>query len=318
MIRRRTMMSNSVPFTKDRASRALRSLMGPVALAATLAFATAPERTLAETRQSTEPSQIYEDVVYRSADGVDLHLNVYLAARSSEQPAPVVVYFHGGGWARGQRPESWGGFRTFLSAGFSVVTVQYRLSGQAPAPAAVQDARCAIHWIGQQAKEYAFDPERIVAYGTSAGGHLALMAGYLSDDDGVDVEECRGAPEIAAVLDFYGPTELTKIKRGNAGRHPSVVRWVGDYPGAEAMDAAMSPARYVGGDTPPTFVVHGDQDEVVPLSQSSLLVEALQKAGVEVELFTVPGGGHGKFDAATKKEIFARALRFVRSHGIIE
>lgn len=309
---------NRAPQGRYRRKGIVRAAMAACGLATAPPVATAATPMTAESGQPAEPSRIYEDVIYRSVDGIDLHLNVYVQPQATEAAAPVVVYFHGGGWARGQRPESWSGFRTFLSAGFSVVTVQYRLSGQAPAPAAVQDARCAVHWIGARAKEHNFDPARIVAYGTSAGGHLALMAGYLSDSDDIDAEECRGGPNVVAVLDFYGPTELTRIRPAKAGRHPSVVRWIGNHPGAEAMDAAMSPARYVDGDTPATFIVHGDRDEVVPISQSILLMEALQGAGVDVELVTVPGGGHGKFDAPAKKEIFDRALSFVRSRGIIK
>lgn len=296
-----------------------RGVLGACALALLLpAPAAMPAAARAETAARAQPSQIHRDVVYRTVDDVELRLDVYRSPTADEGPAPVVVYFHGGGWARGQRPESWKGFSPFLGAGFSVVAVQYRLSGQARAPAAVQDVRCAIHWIGSKAAEYGFDPDRIVAYGTSAGGHLALMAAYLPQDSAIDVPECRGAPRVAAVLDFYGPADLTRIVPEGSPRHPTVARWVGDYPGAAAMDAAMSPARLVGENTPPTLIVHGDRDKVVPIAQSFLLLEALQGAGVASELLTVPGGGHGKFDTAARAEIVDRALAFLRAQGLAD
>ena len=107
-------------------------------------------------------------------------LDVYQNASTPQgSRAPVLVYMHGGAWNHGERPASWHGFRAWMAAGFSVVNVEYRLADVAPAPAAVQDVRCALNWILQNAAKYNFDTNRVVTYGTSAGGHLALMAAVL-------------------------------------------------------------------------------------------------------------------------------------------
>ena len=137
---------------------------------------------------------------------MNLHVDVYQTP--SSKPTPVVVQFHGGGWIRGDRPASYRSFSAFLAAGMSVVTVQYRNAKDAPAPAAIEDVRCAMAWVKKNATKYNFDLNRVIAYGGSAGGHLALMAGYAPAS--FDPPGCTDQPKVAAVLDFYGPTNLAE------------------------------------------------------------------------------------------------------------
>jgi acetyl esterase/lipase len=151
----------------------------------------------------------------------------------------VLVYIHGGAWWKGEKPAGWGGFRAYLAAGFSVVTVEYRLTDVAPAPAAVQDVRCALSWVKANAKAYGFDAKRVVPYGTSAGGHLALMAGMLPKGNDIDLPACRDQPKTPAILDFYGPYHLRPtcrrvqepLYRALDGRRPG-------RRGASAVDVA--------------------------------------------------------------------------------
>ena len=123
-----------------------------------------------------------KDIVYFPKDApgytpTSQLLDVYQnAALPPGAAAPVLVYMHGGAWRNGQRPQSYGGFRAWLAAGFSIVNVEYRLFDTVPsavAPAAVQDVGCMLAWIKQNAAKYHLDPKRVVTYGTSAGGHLA-------------------------------------------------------------------------------------------------------------------------------------------------
>jgi acetyl esterase/lipase len=149
----------------------------------------------------------------------------------------VLVYIHGGAWWKGEKPAGWGGFRAYLAAGFSVVTVEYRLTDVAPAPAAVQDVRCALSWVKTNAKAYGFDAKRVVPYGTSAGGHLALMAGMLPKGN----DRPAGLPRPA---DRAGdPRFLRTLSPAadlpGAFKSPSTARWIGDGPdGAVADDVA--------------------------------------------------------------------------------
>ncbi|AJA07768.1 esterase/lipase [Sphingopyxis fribergensis] len=284
---------------------------GPIAL---LLAAAAPPAAASE---AVEPAKIERDVVYRTVAGRALHLDVYRHADTATAPGPVLIHFHGGGWARGAQPADWTGFRPYMAAGLSLVTVQYRLAGVARAPAAVQDARCALHWVAANAARLGFDPDRIIVTGTSAGGHLALMAGLLPAANDIDSAECRGGPAVAAILDFYGPTDLTGIASRSGARHPTVANWIGDGAQAAATERAMSPVAWIAGDSPPVFIAHGDADPVVPIAQSIELKRRLDARAVPSELFVVRGGGHGKFAPEPRAEVSRRAIAFLCGRALL-
>jgi acetyl esterase/lipase len=131
------------------------------------------------------PVRHISDLVYGEVPGFrPLELDLYLpgaAPSASAAPVPVIVHVHGGGWRRGSRrvplPRLGAGFYDELAArGFAVAAIDYRLSGEARYPAALEDVRAAIGWVREHAAEYGMDPGRVFAWGDSAGGHLALMA----------------------------------------------------------------------------------------------------------------------------------------------
>ena len=250
------------------------------------------------------------DLVYAMREGQPLGLDLYRAGGS--RPGPVLVHVHGGGWSRGARPPSSGMFTTWLANGISVVAIDYRLSGQAHAPAAVQDVRCALAWIRTNARHYGLDQRRIVLQGVSAGGHLALLAAFAPAHAGFDAPGCAPTP-VAAVLDYYGIADLTTW-------HPSsraVQRWIGPRVDSQAYAWELSPQRHVRTGLPPVFIAHGDEDQTVPLAQSQRLLSALQREGVAASLQTVPGGRHGNFSAAQTAEVDAAALLFLRRQGVL-
>ncbi len=248
------------------------------------------------------------DIVYATHATGPLHLDLHRPAGKGR--APVLVFLHGGGWARGERPKSWTGFRRFVEAGYAVVSVQYRLSGTAKAPAAVQDARCAMAWVAREADRYRLDPGRVVVMGSSAGAHLALLAGMMGTKADIDVPACGPVPRAAAIVDFYGPSDLRPESLG-AWRSPSITKWIGEGPDASALAARMSPLTLVHKGQPPVFIVHGDADDVVPIQSSKLLKEALDQAGVPSEFHVVPGGGHGQFEDDVQARLHADAVRFL-------
>jgi acetyl esterase/lipase len=178
------------------------------------------------------------------AGTLDMHLDVYQVP--SDKPTPVVIQIHGGGWIRGDRPSSSGGFGAFFSVGMSVIAIQYRNAIDVPAPAAIQDVRCAMAWVKANAKKYNFDLTRVVAWGGSAGGHLALMAGYAPAS--FNPPGCTDQPNIAAVLDDYGASNVAEALTYNGSRS-FTHQWIGldlplprETPVAPAAPEAAAPA----------------------------------------------------------------------------
>ncbi|OQP57576.1 alpha/beta hydrolase [Niastella populi] len=257
------------------------------------------------------------DVVYTSGPGWEQKLDLYLAPKDMG-PAPIVINIHGGGWNHGTK-ESQTGFSTFFKAGFAVANIEYRLTPQATAPAAVEDARCALVYIVRNAAALNVDVNRIVIMGGSAGGHLALMAGLLGNDHRFD-GNCKGVENIkvAAIIDKYGITDVNDWAYGSHITSKSATRWLGDKAKDEAFIRSVSPVSFVNKNNPPVFIVHGDADPVVPYQQSVDLHKKLQEAGVKTQFVTIPGGQHGKFPADKNSELNKSIISFLRELNIVK
>lgn len=305
-------------------------------------FATVPlihNQSAAASRDPGLPRGIRTPIPNTGPAGtMDLHLDVYQVA--SSKPTPVVIQIHGGGWVRGDRPSSSRSFGPFFAAGASVVAVQYRNAIDAPAPAAIEDVRCAMAWVKANAKKYNFDLNRVITWGGSAGGHLALMAAYAPAS--FTPKSCSDQPKVAAVLDDYGPTNLAEgltqhgsmdfthqwlgldlplapdaSSTASTGR-PSAPRW--PEPSAAVLDKAkaMSPLTYVNPGLPPTFIVNGDSDRTVDPSQSAELKKALDDAHVPNGQYIVVGAGHGNFSPEEQEKSMLLSLQFLHAHGAID
>jgi acetyl esterase/lipase len=153
---------------------------------------------------------------------MDLHVDVYQIP--SSKPTPVILQIHGGGWIRGDRPTSYRSFGPFMAAGMSVVTVEYRNAKDAPAPAAIEDVRCAMAWVKRNAAKYNFDANDVVPWGGSAGGHLALMAGYAPPS--FNPPGCTDQPKVTAVLDMYGASDVASALT-YPGSRDFTHQWIG-------------------------------------------------------------------------------------------
>ena len=165
----------------------------------------------------------------------NLHVDVYQVP--SPKPTPVVVQLHGGGWIRGDRPSSYSSFQGFFAAGMSVVTVEYRNAKDAPAPAAVEDVRCALAWVKENAAKYNLDANKVVTYGGSAGGHLALMAAYAPPS--FNPTGCTDQPKIVGVLDFYGASNVMEALTYK-GSSDFTHQWMGTQLPLEAKPEAAA------------------------------------------------------------------------------
>ena len=148
--------------------------------------------------------------------------------------------------------------------------------------------------------------------GGSAGGHLALMGGLLANDHRFDTN-CMGTENIkvAAIIDKYGIMDVWDWTYGPEHKSSSPAFWLGDNVKNEAFIKSVSPITYVTKNSPPIFIVHGDADPTVPYKQSVELYKKLQELGVKSELFTVPGGHHGKFDKDKNTEINEAIFKFI-------
>lgn len=250
---------------------------------------------------------------------LDLHLP---SARQPGAGLPVVVYVHGGGWRRGTRrmtgPAFDGGpglFARITGEGFAVVSADYRLSGEALFPAQLDDVRAALAWVGEHAAEFGMDAGRVVLWGESAGAHLAALLA-------LSVPGVRGVG-VRGVVDWYGPANLLSLPEqlgGAAAGAGAADSREGLLLGGRPEDLpeparAASPRYQVHADAPPFRILHGTADRLVPFAQSRELADALDEAGVQVELTPVEGADHmwTGASAAAVEDVLAESLAFARA-----
>ena len=285
------------------------ALLAPFALVAGGAIAAAQpsdpfdSAALLATRYRVEP-----DVAYVTTGGWTGRLDLYLPRRPEGGPLPTAVLFHGGGWVTGNKDEVALDVLPYLELGFAVVNVDYRLARVSPAPAAVEDSRCALRWVVRHAAQYGFDRARLVLIGSSAGAHLALMAALAPPSAGFD-RSCPGNEPlaVAAVVNFFGIADVAQLIDPKQPRD-FAVGWIGQGPDRVNLARRVSPLTYVEKGAPPVLTLHGEDDRVVPFEQATRLHAALDRVGTFNRLFTIRGGGHGEFDG----EEILRANRAVR------
>src|SRR6185312_4413175 len=269
--------------------------------------------------------QAYPNIVYHVANNYQAKLDVYEPATASG-PTPVVIVIHGGGWIAGTKEDRVLEMMPYLQMGFAAVNVEYRMAQVSLAPAAVEDCRCALHWVFANAKKYNFDPSRVVIQGGSAGGHLALMTGMVTpaagfdrdcftDEDNVwsDNPGTNKDPRVAAIVNWFGISDVSDELSGPNAKGYAVA-WIGSQPNAEEIAKRVSPINYVTSNLPPIITIHGDKDTLVPHAQSVRLHKALDAAGVPNELHTVPGAGHGGFTYQQNQEAWAVVRAFLRKN----
>jgi acetyl esterase/lipase len=236
--------------------------------------------------------------------------------------APAVVYLHGGSWVSGDQDS--GGFiideigPALNAEGFVTASVNYRLGPENPWPAQIEDAKCAVRYLRANAMSLHIDPKRIGVWGHSAGGHLASLVATAPPSAGWDGGAYPNeSSAIEAVTDLAGPANLVTL--GEEGV-PGVVKanftsLLGPVPPDELPKAlvAASPVTYVSPDDPPFFIVHSDNDGVIPFAQSEELAATLKKADVPTDFLVVHGGGHSLAEAGGQpgpKEIEAEVVQF--------
>ena len=261
-------------------------------------------------------------------------LELQLFTPNTTSPAPLIVWIHGGGYAGGTRVEGTPWFemtnyrQKALERGFAIASIDYRLGYEASFPAAVNDAHAALRWLAKFADKLNLDVSKTFMWGESAGGHLAALTAYTVGDEyfeGTIGAEKSDKMKILGLVDWYGAAELTTIVRPMDGTNlnaPEIFRFPPEYfnLGADRWKDSQwlskaSPSNYVSSVTPPTLMVHGDADLMVPLQQSQALAAKLQEHAIEHELVVIPGGDHGWNGMAQPKinEIVDLSLDFMAS-----
>lgn len=251
----------------------------------------------------------YRDVAYQQLPGfIPQVVDIYVPA--SKGPHPLVLYIHGGGWIGGHTRHS-GALANFpavlarlAAEGFTVASLEYRLSSEAKFPAQVQDAKAALRFLGDHAGQYKIDPKRVGIWGGSAGGHLTALTALSCHDTALDPKADKDICATAAVT-WYGVFDFGALVASRpGGADDAAVRLLGCTEKCTPEQLAFaSPVTYIDAKDPPFLLIHGEADNTVPVAQSHIAEARLKAAGVPVEAIYIPGVDHsfiGKTPAQTR------------------
>ena len=258
-------------------------------------------------------------------------LDIYLPS-SGVKPYPVVVWLHAGGWWTGDKTLGTGHpARQLLSQGIAVVSVNYRLSGEAKFPAQIHDVKAALRWVRARATTYGFDPNRIGAWGLSAGGHLAALLG-TSTGVAALTDLTMGNPtmseQVKTVVVWAGPMNFLNLDAQlalngcplyngtghNAASSPESLLLGAQITTIPTAVSAASPRSYVTLGDPKFLVQHGKLDCTIPYQQADGLVNrirtAIGTAQVQYDLF--PTGKHGGLEFTNTTNV-SRVVNYIKA-----
>lgn len=233
---------------------------------------------------------------YAVVEGEELKVDVHLPEQV-EGTLPALVYVHGGGWREGARDESAAAQEWLAEQGFAVFSVDYRLADVPRWQDAVGDVKCALGWVRSHAEDYGVDATKVSVAGDSAGGQLSMLAAYTVGDERF-TPSCRTeeAP-VASVMTWFAPMDLVRLAEDTempAYAEQALTSFIGGSPDAErAAYEASSPINAVAEGLPPTMIVQGAADRLIPVEQGAVMARALEGAGVPVALLDVPWAHHG-------------------------
>lgn len=294
--------------------------------------------------QSERSTQIYEDYI-PTADvshirrkWLDLpyanispsqNLDIYLPDEG-DGPYPVIVYLHGGAFSIGDKRDIYVlNILKSIKRGYALVSVNYRLSGEATFPAGIQDVKAAIRWVRANGKQYQLDGNRIAVWGCSSGANYAAMI-CLTDNVSELDDPGLGNPEypcnIQAAVDWFGPTDFLKMDEQleengfDTANHGEPDSPESRYLGAKISEVPLkvelaNPMTYVHEGMPPILIQHGRLDDLVPVQQSMIFVEKLEKyvSPDRFEFDIIEGAGHADLLFETEVNM-ERVFSFLDKH----
>ncbi|RSX52196.1 alpha/beta hydrolase [Bifidobacterium goeldii] len=254
-------------------------------------------------------------------------------------PHPLIVYIHGGGWVGGNFDAGATGLATgradteaFLKAGYAVAVINYRLSTEARWPAQIHDCKAAIRFLRAHASDWNIDPNRIVAWGASAGAHLAQFLGFTNGNEhydnrsiGYDTATRNASSDVNVVIAAFGISNIATWSTSDAYWHDMVEYYKDTILGADrtaAEEADASPIAHVttspslAETMPPMLLAHADDDPVVPAQQTRALECRLREAGLSehIETWYPETGGHGDPEVWRSPKATTRFIGFCNAH----
>lgn len=258
--------------------------------------------------------EISPDIVYGHKDGLAMTYDVFTPVEDSNG-AGVLFMVSGGWYSRWSPPEQTQFmFKPLTDKGFTVFAVRHGSSPKYSIPEAVSDVRRAVRHVRMNAQKFQIDPDRIGVYGMSAGGHLSLVLGTASDEGNPDSKDPveKVSDRVNAVVAYVAPTDLRIMVSEAKDRLPAYERFpaltldlksAGDY----------SPLLHVSADDPPTLLLAGARDELVPISHSRSIQEALEREKVKNKLVEYPDAGHG-FQATDAQHATQEMVNWFAEH----
>jgi len=273
---------------------------------------TGGERTLYVTYKKVGPKELKFDVYHPLQKPLQTPLNTPLKTplnKDAVQPCPVIVYTHGGGWAAGSRFGAARGsfaplFKRMVAEGFAVVSVDYRLTkkdGPVRMRDCVIDSKDAVRFLVKEHARFGIDPERVLVFGDSAGGHIAQMLLLSPPDDLVgDPKLAKVEYQVLAGLSWYGPCDFQDTSLFNHDDRPDFrdrfgARITGPEPAPDEKQRLyreMSPVTYLKADSPPLLLIQGDQDTTIPVKHARFMAKKATAIGAPVETLIVQNAGH--------------------------
>ena len=264
-----------------------------------------------------------ETLCYCRSMDCDRLLDIYRPTPASSETLPTIVWFHGGAWKMGDRKAVERIAAEQLERGFALVSVSYSLSDTAQWPVQCHEAKAAIRYLRANAARLGLDPDKLIAAGMSAGAHMACILGVSADHKNLNGqlgEHLEETNKVMGVLALYPPSDFLSVSKDWDGlldyysKDSPVTQLLGDsISTAPHKSNLASPLKLFERNCPPTLLLHGDADPIVPANQSILMHEKLLAAGIDSQLMLLPGYTHGDHrfnggEAAAKINAFLAAL----------
>lgn len=260
------------------------------------------------------------NVQFAVAQGIPLLLDIHLPDHPTSTPLPVVIFVHGGGWRGGVKENPPG--LSFIEHGFALVSINYRVTGQAIWPAQIHDCKAAVRWVRANSEQYGFDPTRIGAWGSSAGGHLVAMLAVSGDSP--ELEGSLGTTGVSSAIqaccNWCGPTDLTELHNPawrveEQNLIAEVTEALIGGPLDQHLDAAhqASPALHIKRGCPPVFTMQGVADQVVSHRHAQPFHDRMLSCGNDSELHLLEGAKHGFWTTEREQMVLAFFQRTLSS-----